>query len=216
MTSCAICLEEFARWELQNPKFCCSVLLCQSCYTETKNISCPQCRNGSSTFGLEERDNVLFSSNRFLIAKTEDNLVVKWHHIGQLRRSNYGNAQSLTGDGDLPSMIMYNRDGQKVHEQWHRNGDLLAEISYYENGQKEYECWYHNNKLHMDDDLPAEIGYNEDGQKTYEQWYQNRQLHRDGGLPAVILYNIYGQKECEQWYKNGLKLRSRFTKSKSD
>ena len=43
MESCNVCLNKFKDFELQNPRWCCSVRLCSKCYWETN--SCPRCRS---------------------------------------------------------------------------------------------------------------------------------------------------------------------------
>ena len=43
MMECNVCLNKFKYYELQNPRFCCSVRLCSECYWETD--ICPQCRS---------------------------------------------------------------------------------------------------------------------------------------------------------------------------
>lgn len=43
-TTCAICMNDFRDWQLQNPWFCCSVKLCNNCWTKVKYKPCVGCR----------------------------------------------------------------------------------------------------------------------------------------------------------------------------
>lgn len=191
ITACTICSKEFAKWELQNPRYCCSLQQCQSCYTS--NTSCPQCGSGDRVSELR----VLFQSDQFQITKTKDGVVFKWlQQDGRLHR-----------DEDLPSWIKYNKEGQILYERWyqdghqHRDHDRPAEIKYiytYGNkqGWKQTEEWYQNGKKHRNGDLPAVIQYNTEGQIEYVEWRRDGLQHRDGDMPAEIYYDE-GQKEFE-------------------
>ena len=54
-SECNVCLSKFKEFELQNPRFCCTVKLCKDCYKSTSR--CPQCRDetvhvlGVGTYG---------------------------------------------------------------------------------------------------------------------------------------------------------------------
>ena len=72
---CNVCLNKFKNFELQNPRFCCSVRLCNYCYWETN--SCPQCRSIGTVDNiisdleqdkelLEEENEVLKDNNSLL------------------------------------------------------------------------------------------------------------------------------------------------------
>ena len=50
MMECNVCLNKFKYYELQNPRFCCSVRLCSECYWETD--ICPQCRSIGTVDGI--------------------------------------------------------------------------------------------------------------------------------------------------------------------
>ena len=112
-------------------------------------------------------------------------------------------------DGDFPSEVEWNSNGQKHLERYykngkkHRDGDKPAVIWWHENGQKELEWFFKNGKLHRDGDKPAEIWWYENGQKHFEIYFKNGNKHRDGDKPGDIRWYKNGQKQAEGFYKNG-------------
>ena len=66
---CNVCLNKFKYYELQNPRFCCSVRLCSECYWETD--ICPQCRSYGAV------DNIISDLEQDKELLKEENEVLK-------------------------------------------------------------------------------------------------------------------------------------------
>lgn len=109
---CNICLQAFKHHELQNPRFCCSVRMCQSCFklTLVSALRTLNCQSQS-----QSQSHNLYNSDAFQI----NNDGMAWMSNGNLHR-----------DDDLPALIKYYESGQKKSEYWylngnaHRDGDL--------------------------------------------------------------------------------------------
>lgn len=116
-------------------------------------------------------------------------------------------------DGINPSIITFqnniliSKTWLKNGKKYQREGNLPSQILYYKNGNKHYEEWYDNDKFNRKYDNPALIQYDEDGNIIREKWFLNDKFHREGDLPAEKAYSnsVNGINIIsEHWYKNGL------------
>lgn len=116
---------------------------------------------------------------------------------------------------DGPAVIIYNKSGEVVSEQWYLNGyrhsynDQPAIITRDENDVSKIVVlqWFRNGVLHRDSG-PASIQYlNEDLEEI--RYMQDNELSSiDDDTPAKIIRNFVTKKHIrEEWYKFGVRHR---------
>ena len=188
---CGVCLGKFKDFELQNPRFCCSVKLCKDCYNGT--TICPQCRfKGPTSINLKYFEMGIYDEHIFMVTdfghyeeyrtynKDDGRLIL-------LERMNEGSL--YTADGQC-NVTMFFTDGT-VHHKWmieDEDGDTV----------------YHR------EDGPAHVVY-KDGYLYSERYYLNGLP--DDERPSVVYYpdgkvhGTYRHDGCVEYYNSGNKLR---------
>jgi len=137
-----------------------------------------------------------------------DQTSVNFYSENEIKDYFQSNNVIIHSHNDLPSYVLYNKDGQWEYLQWYdhgklnRNKDKPSRIFFYRNGRLGREEWFIQDQLHRDFDLPAVVSYDTLGNKIEERWYQNGELHRDFDQPSVITYNAKGRVETSYWYYN--------------
>ena len=219
MDKCNVCLCEFKDFELQNPRFCCSVKLCNACYIKTG--CCPQCRASGMSNGCIEQK--MFKVN--IISNGYYETVVSFGTYIQKTRFGDGGKIFYTkfcvddddeipyNRGNEPNHIEYIWKNDKIEatvHSWMRDNegclhreDGPALIEYYDDGKVKREVYYIDGDYLDDDKEPYEVLYYRSGKIEYQKFIGRRFNFYESGRPMCKVireffkatYEFYGDDE---------------------
>lgn len=219
--ACCICLVEYPSWKVNNPRYCCSALICQEC---AKSLhKCPQCRHQSPTEIVDSDSEIGSDSEGNSVEVLIDTPTFKCSLITEEGEDDVEHHRYLEichfKDGKLhhnsaPAQVTYRNNGMKTSEEWYKNGKLhrdgkAALIRYnFTNSKVNHKQWYRNGLSYRDGDRPTLIRYYENGNIYMERWHDDcGRLHREGDMPAEIQYFENTVIRVMSYYKNGKRHR---------
>ena len=205
MSKCDVCHDEFKDFELQNPRWCCSVKLCGECYKSTD--SCPQCRTTIPEIDSDDIDlgnlkvNIKPEGYEIIISYGDYRQMNTFDDKGRITCSRFRkNDDTNCNLGDRPNEIHYKWDDNRIAQTvqcWFRSHLLHREdgpalVVLNDDGKVEAEKWCVDNKSSRGNDengneLPCEIGYYRNGKISYEFFLKHRR---------VVHYYESGRKLC--------------------
>lgn len=140
---------------------------------------------------------------------------IKKNKFGTISREEWLDENFILGREGGPAIIEYDPMGEVISEEWvgdelRIKNDLPSKIIYHKNGSPSICNWRFNGIYHRIDG-PAVIKFDRFGNIQQEQWFQNDKCHRQDG-PAIIDNNysngyfwIDGNditNDVEIWMKN--------------
>ena len=175
---CNVCLNKFKDYELQNPRWCCSVRLCKDCYKKT--ISCPQCRN---------IDGNVYCGDENGIVKIDDEAIILTRKMGKYRERSI--CHRTTGSALLTEYL------ENDSESFHNMGNEPNFIEYEYRTKK--HSWLNSDGEPHREDGPAEIRFTSDGYITRESYMIDGAYQQRGALPNDIIYNRTLNGDIEEY-----------------
>ena len=210
MESCNVCLNKFKDYELQNPRWCCSVRLCKGCYGKTD--SCPQCRNGSNIrkIDISRVVNVRDFRITFTMKMGEYRVRSTCSMDGDARSIEYleNDNDKYYNRGNEPNLIEYNSfncDHKWLNSDGHpHRDDGPAVITFNKNSKIIGELYRTDGKPQHRGALPNEIYYlrtdNGDIEGYMHSWYDSEgSLYREGDGPVIVYFRPNGTVISESY-----------------
>jgi len=204
MESCNVCLNKFKDYELQNPRWCCSVRLCKDCYGKTD--SCPQCRNNDNHENIDLSGIVKIEGERIIFTRKMEKYRERstCHKDGTALWTEYleNDSERFYNMGNEPNLIKY-MYAIKIHSWVNSDGiphreDGPADIFLNGRGHVTKEIYMIDGAYQQRDMLPNEISYkrrlNGDVEEYSHHWRDSdgNPLEREGDEPSSIRFRPDG------------------------
>ena len=178
---CNVCLNKFKNFELQNPRWCCSVRLCKDCYGKTD--SCPQCRNDN-----DNHENIDLTG----IVEVEDNKIIFTRIMGKYRE---------VSTCDIYGFALWTEylDNNKKYYQRGNKPNYIMHLC-----DRESHNWLNSDGEPHREDGPAAIRFDINGKIIMETYMIDGKHQQRGALPNCIAYKRMDNGDIEyyshSWY----------------
>lgn len=200
MRQCCICLKDFPTWKVQNPNYCCSAVMCQTCSDVIKGQKCPQCRASSVLSDKGYLDTPEFKCYTEL--NHEDYflyLYLEWYKDGRRCRDDHRPAQICYRIADGDSLLHFQAWSKYIGR------DHYVKVDKYDDFGITNTKWLKNRRYHRDTDEPALRVYHDNGIVKYDKWFLNGKVGRiNDNDPYFQSYSESGVLESRTWRDGGL------------